>query len=186
MANGRGHGFAALNGDGSSRSMPVPRPTGLVVAIAALAFALACGRSLPMGPKPASSPIETRGSPEWSATNAPFVSEYLTTLSNEVVGESVDGITLSDGRRWFEGYVYLGPLTGLPPETNGRLFRVDDEERAYLWLEEGAEALALEPCGEADEGIRARRWSGEVLPWKALRAEHGVVYTACPREAWSD
>jgi len=124
--------------------------------------------------------------PEWYASNAPLMVDYLDTLPDSRIGEPLQGILLSDGERWLEGLVYLGdPVVPLPEGVNARL--VDDGERAiaYLWLDAGAEPFTLSPCPDGPQrGIRAQRAGGAPYAWKALRPEHGLVYTLCPPATW--
>jgi len=125
---------------------------------------------------------------EWHATNGPLLAEYLKTLPPSAIGEPLKGIRLSGvsgASRWLEGQVYLGVPTGLPEGVGARL--VEDGQRviAYVWIEEGGDALTLEPCEVGEQaGIRARLAGGGPFAWKQLRSDHGVVYTACPPEDW--
>jgi hypothetical protein len=130
-------------------------------------------------------PIARPGSPEWTRSSMPLVRAYLTTLSPLVVGQPLDGIRLSDGRRWFEGYVYLGRPKGTPDDLFVVLMRDQAQILAFMWVEPGGEPFPLANCGGSHKpGIRARRLSGQVHTWKTVRPEHGIVYTTCPPEAW--
>jgi hypothetical protein len=132
--------------------------------------------------------IPPSASSEWYAANGPLLAEYLKTLPASSIGQPLKGIRLAgdpEESRWLEGQTYLGVPTGLPAGVGVRL--VDDGNRvlAYLWLDAGAEPYGLEPCSSGEQkGIRARRAGGGPHAWKALEAQHGVVYTACPPEVW--
>lgn len=149
-----------------------------------LGFALACGT--PRGLEPRDIPASA--SDEWYAHNGPLLAEYLKTLPATAIGKPLKGIRLagySNDSRWLEGQTYLGVPPGLPEGVEARL--VDDGTRveAYLWVKPGAAPYALEACEAGEqEGIRARRAGGGVHAWMRLEAAHGVVYTACPPEAW--
>jgi hypothetical protein len=125
---------------------------------------------------------------EWHASNGPLLAEYLKTLPSSAIGQPLKGIRLSGDSgapRWLEGQVYLGVPAGLPEGVGVRL--VDDGQRviAFVWVENGADALTLEPCEAGEQaGMRARLAGGGPFAWKQLRAEHGVVYTACPPGDW--
>jgi hypothetical protein len=120
------------------------------------------------------------GTHEWRRANEPLVKEYLVTLPASAVGQQLRGIRLSDGHRWLEGYVLEGWRKDLLPEAHIILLSKDDYDYAYLWLEDGTEPLPMAACENDGEGVRVRRLSGEILPWRSLRPEHGVVYTLCP------
>jgi len=156
---------------------PVPRIFLLV--LTSVVLAAGCGRRLPSGSQQA-----PRG-PDWYATNIPLMAAYLDTLPDASIGKPLDGIAISDGGRWLEGVTYLGQPAGVPRGLQVRL--VDDGKlaRAYLWLEPDAGPYSLEACTEPPfKGIRAVRLGGGPYAWKTLLAEHGVVFTPCPPEAW--
>jgi hypothetical protein len=136
---------------------------------------------------PASSgpPITVPGTQEWYLANEPIVEEYLTTLPDSARGSVLNGIKLSDGRRWFAGFTYLGRVEGLPTGTNVAMFREHDKVMAFMWIAEDGEPLPLEACESGqNKGIRARKLAGQVYAWKALSPGHGVVVTPCPPDAW--
>jgi hypothetical protein len=129
-------------------------------------------------------PIRRPQSAAWYAANAPIVEEYLTTLSDSQIGTPLGGIPLSDGKRWFEGDIYLGRPENLPDAVHIVLLRRSEQVVAYLWIDEGGEPFPLEACGKKGASIRARRLGGTVHAWRALRPEHGIVYTECPPAEW--
>ncbi|HIL80795.1 MAG TPA: hypothetical protein EYG54_05975 [Myxococcales bacterium] len=145
-------------------------------------FTLLGGGGGPPSPPPFSA------TSEWHASNGPLLAEYLKTLPPSAIGQPLKGIRLSGdsgASRWLEGQVYLGVPAGLPEGVGARL--VDDGQRviAFVWVEDGADALTLEPCETGEQaGIRARLAGGGPFAWKQLRAVHGVVYTVCPPEGW--
>lgn len=160
---------------------PVLRALLPALGVAALAAGCALG-----GAGGGGGPVyEESMSPDWYATNAPLLIDYLDTLPDSAVGRPLDGILLSDGKRRLEGFTYLGRPKGLPEGVNVRL--VDDGTRAiaYIWLDPDAAAFPLEPCPDGPQrGIRARRAGGGPYAWRALEPSHGLVYTICPPEAW--
>ena len=132
------------------------------------------------GPPPQEMP-----GPECSAGNVPIMTAYLETLPDDAIGAPVDGILLSDGQRWLAGQTYLGAPAGLPDGVNVRLLDDGLLVTAFVWLDPGAEPFVLEPCDDGPQrGIRARQAGGGAYAWRALQAEHGLVYTICPPEAW--
>jgi hypothetical protein len=134
---------------------------------------------------PTGPPITIPGTAEWYLANEPLVEEYLTTLPDSARGSVLDGIKLSDGRRWFAGSTYLGRVEGLPPGTHVALLREQDEVMAFMWIAEDGQPLPLEACESGqNKGIRARKLAGQVYAWKALSPGHGVVFTPCPPDAW--
>lgn len=155
-----------------------------VSAFALVSLGLACGH--PLG-RPA---LETQisATPEWFASNGPLLAEYLRTLPPSAIGKPLRGIRLSaedSDSRWLEGQTYLGVPGGIPAGVGVRM--IDDGRRvvAYVWVEPGGGEYLLEPCESGEqEGLRARRAGGGPYAWKALKPEHGLVYTACPPEDW--
>ena len=143
-----------------------------------------CGSFGPGSGRGEHTPSHIPGTREWYESSTPIVKEYLTTLPDDAIGRPLDGIRLSDGGRWFEGYTYLGRPRNLPPQLRVTMMRVEGRVVAFMWVEEGGEPFALAACEGEDLGIRARRLEGTVLAWQALRPEHGVVSTPCPPEAW--
>jgi hypothetical protein len=132
-----------------------------------------------------SGPSEPLREPEWYATNLPLMTAYLQTLPDSAIGRPLDGILISDGRRWFEGVTYLGKPEGLPKGIEVRLLDDGVQPRAYMWVAPGGEPYPLESCTEPPfKGIRAVRLGGGPYAWKSLRPEHGVVFTPCPPPAW--
>lgn len=150
----------------------------------ALGAALACGTSGGLQPRV----IPATASEEWYASNGPLLAEYLKTLPASGIGEPLKGIRLagnSKDSRWLEGQTYLGVPPGLPEGVEARLVDDGTTAGAYLWLNPGAEPYVLEACDSGEQkGIRARRAGGGVHAWTKLEAAHGVVYTACPPDAW--
>jgi hypothetical protein len=155
-----------------------------VLGTLAVLTALACGGGAGPTKRPESA-LEVPASREWYETNIPIVEAYLKTLPESDVGQPIDGILLSDGQRIFAGDIYQGVPPSLPVGVQARLMQHAERTVAYIWIEEGGEPLALEPCGSGEqEGIRARRLGGGTFAWKALTSKHGMVYTACPPESW--
>jgi hypothetical protein len=155
-----------------------------VGAFTLLLLGLACGH--PGGPSASQTPISA--TPEWFASNGPLLAEYLRTLPPTDIGKPLRGIRLAGegaSSRWLEGQTYLGVPGGIPAGVGVRL--IDDGRRvvAYVWVEHGGGEYVLEPCESGEqEGIRARRAGGGPYAWKALKPEHGLVYTVCPPEDW--
>ncbi len=129
-------------------------------------------------------PSSIPGTPEWRESSTPIVKEYLTTLPEDAIGSELDGIRLSDGKRWFQGHTYLGRPGDLPPLLRATVLRAEGRVVAFMWLEEGGEPFPLQQCEGEESGIRARSLAGEVHVWRSLRAEHGVIYTSCPPAHW--
>jgi hypothetical protein len=152
------------------------------------AFAVACSVPIPgRGGAPTRREGPVISDPEaWQRVNLPLVQEYLLTLPESQRGQSLGGILLSDGTRWFEGYTYLGAPQSDHPGLQVRLLRDPrGRVRAYLRLDEGSDPYPLGPCtGSETPGIRARQLTGEVHAWYALAPEHGFVYTVCPLPEW--
>lgn len=124
-------------------------------------------------------------SPAWYAGNAPILTDYLDTLPSSAVGQPIEGIMLSDGKRWRAGEIYLGEPGGLPEGVNVRLFDDGTTVTAFVWLDEGSAPFTLEPCPDGPQrGIRARMAGGGAYAWRAVEPAHGLVYTICPPEAW--
>lgn len=149
-----------------------------------VAIASACGIPMLGGGDPPE--IKESMSPEWYASNAPLLTDYLATLPGNAIGQPIDGILLSDGVHWLAGLTYLGePRVDLPEGVNVRLFDDGTTVTAYLWLEPETEPFVLEPCADGPQrGIRARRAGGGAYAWRALEPDHGLVLTICPPEAW--
>lgn len=151
----------------------------------ALGGALAAGCALAPGLGGGEPVFEESMTPQWYASNAPLLTDYLDTLPDTAIGQPIDGILLSDGKRWLEGLVYLGRPAGLPEGVNVRLLDDGATPIAYVWLDPEAEPFVLEPCPSGPQrGIRARRAGGGPYAWRALEPEHGLVYTICPPASW--
>lgn len=142
-----------------------------------------CGIPGMGGPGP---PVITESmSPEWYASNAPLLTDYLSTLPDSAIGTPIDGILLSDGQHWLAGLTYLGEPAGLPDGVHVRLLDDGTLVTAYVWLDPGAEPFVLEPCESGPQrGIRARRAGGGAYAWRALEPDHGLVATICPPAEW--
>ncbi len=129
--------------------------------------------------------IQESMSPQWFASNAPLLTDYLATLPAASVGSPIDGILLSDGVRWLAGLTYLGEPAGLPEGVNVRLLDDGTIVTAYVWLDPGTASFSLQPCNDGPQrGIRARLAGGGAYAWRALEPDHGLVYTICPPAAW--
>lgn len=155
-------------------------PIAIVLLLAWIGAVLGGGCAGRRGPPP-----EPPRTPEWYASNVPLIAAYLQTLPDAAAGQVLDGIPLSDGQRWFAGVTYLGEPDDLPEGLHVRLLDDGQSVRAYMWLDEGGEPYELESCGTGPfRGIRAIRIGGAPYAWKALRPEHGVVYSPCPPASW--
>jgi len=147
---------------------------------------LGSGCSVPLIPQ---APVaRVSATPEWFESNGPLLAEYLRTLPDSAIGQPLRGIRLSgkgEGLRWLEGQTYLGVPEGLPSGVEVRMIGDGRRVVAYVWVERGGGEYVLEPCESGEqEGIRARLAGGGPYAWKALKPEHGVVYTVCPPEEW--
>ncbi|MEE3327700.1 MAG: hypothetical protein VX252_10215 [Myxococcota bacterium] len=145
-----------------------------------------CGILSSIGPAPKPGPaLQPSAAPIWSLQNGPIIKAYLSSLPQSSVGTKLPGIRLSDGNLWLKDYTYLGPGRNLPPGLSARFVEDESTLYAYLWMEEGAEALPLSPCEDGPQrGIRARQAGGGAFAWKHLSAKEGVVYTECPPADW--
>ena len=115
----------------------------------------------------------------------PIAIEYLRTLPDERIGRPLGGISLSDGQRWLEGWIYRGVVEVEHPGMNVVVAQSPLGERAtFVWIEDGGEPWPLPACGGDGVGIRARTLAGQVYTWRALRPEHGIVQPVCPPEGW--
>jgi len=113
------------------------------------------------------------------------MASYLETLPDSAIGEPLPGITISDGSLWLEGVTYLGRREDVREGLQVRLLDDGKLALAYLWLEPSAAPYPLEACPAPPfQGIRAVSLGGGPYAWKTLQAEHGVVFTPCPPEAW--
>ncbi len=115
----------------------------------------------------------------------PLAVEYLRTLPDDRVGQTLNGIPLSDGQRWLEGFVYYGAVEVDHPGMNVvALASPVGEPTALTWIEEDGEPWELPECGGQLTGVRARTLAGQVYTWRALRPGGGIVQPMCPPEAW--
>jgi len=130
-------------------------------------------------------PAEEPRPPEWYTTNVPLMAAYLETLPDAAIGQTLDGILISDGRRWFEGFTYLGQPEDLPDGLRVRMLDDGTRPRAYMWLDDGSEPYSLVACSEPPfKGIRAVKLGDGPYAWKSLQPEHGVVFTPCMPPTW--
>lgn len=148
-------------------------------------FVLTCALWLGCGGRGGGPVFQESMTPQWLAANEVILTDYLATLPDQAVGTQIDGILLSDGKRWLAGETYLGEPAALTDGLNVRLLDNGQRVIAYLWLDPGTEPYVLEPCPDGPQkGLRARRAGGGAYAWKALRPEHGLVETLCPPPSW--
>jgi hypothetical protein len=157
------------------------RTAAIVVLLLALPLA-ACGRG---GGAPAGPPIVNPGSAAWYASSSPLAVEYLRTLPNDQLGKELGGIQLSDGKRWLQGFVYLGRVSVDHPGMTVVSVQLPPEKPVtFVWIEPDGEAWPLPACEPVEKGVRARTLSGQVYTWKALRPGAGIVSLECPPPFW--
>lgn len=143
---------------------------------------IACGggRGAPTGP-----PITNPGSAAWYTSSSPLAVEYLRTLPNDLLGKELGGILLSDGKRWLQGFVYLGRVSVDHPGMTVVSVQLPPEKPVtFVWIEPDGEAWPLPACEPIEKGVRARTLSGQVYTWKALRPGAGIVSLECPPPFW--
>jgi len=120
----------------------------------------------------------------------PLAIEYVRTLPDDLIGQPLAGIPLSEGGRWLEGFVYEGVVrVNHPGMQVVELTAPDGTSTTLVWIDEGGEPWLLPGCGTGDGGskvgVRARTISGEVYTWKSLRPGAGLVAVQCPPAVWA-
>jgi hypothetical protein len=135
---------------------------------------------------PGGEPSRVPGSAQWHAQSGPLAVEYLTTLPDRMVGQTLTGIALSDGQRWLEGFTFVGRVRVDHPGLWVVVIESPEGDRkTFMWIEEAGEPLPLEICEPTQQGVRARVLSGEIYTWRALRPGDGIVSTDCPPVSWA-
>ena len=109
-----------------SRRSALARAVSIAILASGLLLAPSgCGKQRPLPPRDEEGLAAYPGSGPWRQRNLPLLKEYLATLPADAVGRPVRGITLSDGSRWLEGYVFRGRPSGLEAGLHVALLETD-------------------------------------------------------------
>jgi hypothetical protein len=117
----------------------------------------------------------------------PRVMKELKAIESKGKGFRVRGISLCDGSKILENWVFKRSLE--PPCSGQHIYLFEDGDilRAVVWVEAGGQPIKIPPCPGGDcsnMNESAEVISGDVYTWKEVQPGHGIILLFYPTNEW--
>jgi hypothetical protein len=121
---------------------------------------------------------------EWLQKNEPIVKEYLQNLPDSKIGETIKGVTLTDGKEVLKNATYLenrsNSKTGIYIYKFKTKYADIDYENYYMWSNPGSKKIDFPPCkGEWLVPGGKAALSGDNYTYKSVQPTGQLVVTHC-------
>lgn len=114
----------------------------------------------------------------------PKVVAYLARLTPGDIGKAGKGIGLSDGTTVLKNATYLGSKHLAVKRQHIYVFRTENGEHAYVWVDTGGAALSIPPVKRDTSGEHAYVLSGDIYTFTEVHPGDGVVVLEGGDSAW--